>query len=429
MDGRLEEVFVDVFTKRLAPTEIKGRNRSKTQAIQVGGATDMLGEPTGLEEFICRYIKLDDDAAPEECTTVGKYSDPRRDDPSRPAEWRLGYTNAQRVMTELAKPGDHVWIMRLRKEPQKLVLVLAPAGSEVAKRLGRLMGTSLTAQDSLPEITTKEDFVRGDVISAGSSGIDFEDAELLELLGVPLTIESPNLLDAALARFARLPRAEVLSRFVRDELGLDPRDGVDEVFMAWNVVNDEVFFVLEEREVQATLNEHFAMQENIDVAQFFHVAKSRTNARFARAGLSFESHLAAVFDAFGLRYVAQARKMVDGSKPDFLLPGLVEYSDDELVHLTSFVGAKTTAKERWLQLKGEAVRVDHAFLATKDKAIAPATLKRMVINAVYPVMAKPIIDEFYRGNADLILTLADFIEEALQRQGQLDSIVGQRASY
>lgn len=417
MDGRLEEVFLGVVGKHLSAVEVYRHGASNQHEFNgVARVVGLLG-PERREHAPCRYALLGDEDPYEWHDSWITFYDAREAHPTR-SEHRLFYPAGCPVM-QRAQPGDPCWIIRGLDET--IHVVVAEAGSDVAGRLDVLFDTRLSA---LPE----RGFRQGLVDDGTATDLDAHELELLGFLGVPLEPQVPDIIDAAVVAFPPalgLPSSGDLASFVRGHLDLDLRDDVDGVFLAWNVATDEVFFALEHELVQAELNERFANRAIIDVQEFFEVAKRRTNARFSRAGTTFEKHLEAVFDGAGLRYSPQSRKLADGSKPDFLLPGRREYDDDQLVSLVTFLGAKTTARERWRQLLGEASRVSECYFATRDKALTDSTLGSMVTNDVHPVMAGPLIEQIYGGD-QRILSIADFIEVVGDRQARVDRLLAAR---
>lgn len=418
MDGRLEEVFLGVVGKRLAAVEVHRHGASNQHEFNgVARVVDLLG-PERREHVPCRYALLGDEDPYEWHDSWITFYDAREAHPTR-SEHRLFYPGGCPVM-QRAEPGDPCWI--IRGVDETIFVVVAEAGSDVAGRLDVLFDTELTRR-------FVRGFEEGSVSDATAVDLDTEDLDLLEFLGVPMELRAPAIVDRAMDTFPPgfgLPSSRDLARFVRDQLALDVRGDVDEVFMAWNVATDEVFFALERRLVQVELDDRFANRASIDVDEFFEMAKSRTNARFSRAGTTFEQHLEAAFRGMGVRYTAQSRELADGSKPDFLLPGRMEYDDDALVALVTFLGAKTTARERWRQLVGEASRVTERFFATRDKAITQASLRKMNDNGVHPVLPQPLIDEFYAQDASQIFSVGAFIDEVKARQGEIDLLVQAR---
>lgn len=421
MDGRLEEVFRGVVGKRLTKVEV-GINSNQHELNGVKAAERLLG-PNRRQDAPCRYGYINDDGGEWHESTI-TYYDSRENKP-RAAEYRLFYPSGCEVMELRAQAGDLCWL--LLDADDKIHVLVAESGSGLASRLDQLFGTDALATSPQDE---RQPFLEGLVSDDSLFALDVDDLELLEFLGVPVETSRPDLVGPAIDLYGpigSMPTSRELASFVRGRLGLDAHDDADGVFMAWNTVTDDVFFGLERHFLQGELDGHFANQTSIDIDLFYRVAKSRTNARFSRAGATFESHLAALLASHNLRFTAQSTEMADGSKPDFLLPGRDEYEDDELVETVTFLGAKTTARERWRQLVGEASRVTERFFATRDKKVSGHALATMNNNGVHPVMAKPLIDELYPTSGGLIMPFCEFLDEVADRQEKADMMIAQRA--
>lgn len=432
MDGRLGEVFVDVFAKRLAATEIRALGVSKSQAIQVGGATRMLGEPVDKEYFECRFIRVTDDDEPMEATDRVTLTDPRRAS-GRSPEWRLNYGIHQSVMA-VAQAGDHCWIARLREHPDRLVMVLAPAGAEVAQRLDRLMGTGLGVEDGMV-LGGVTDFTGGDVHSKGSVGIDVVDAELLSMLGVPVTRSREHLLGPLLDRFRGLPTspksgmvsiAAFTTAVMEVTPDVDPRRA-DEAIQTWVEAAYELFLLYEVHVRQPELDAAFANRASIDFAEFVEMAKKVINTRKSRAGGTLELYIAEVLRANGVAFTAGAvvGDKLDGTKPDFVLPSFSLYSDVSFPsELLTYLGSKTSTKERWMQVLAEGDRISTKHLATVDRDITRSTLERMMVKNVIPVVPAGIIASSYPTASGYIWSVQDFVAHALRWQAKAERHLG-----
>lgn len=406
-----------VAGKRLAAVEVHRQGASNQHELNGRTEIVLLLGTARRQSVTCHYAYITDDGG-QWWTSWTTYYDSRADDDARTPEYRLTYPARCEAM-DLANVGDPCWV--LLGTDDDIRIIIAENGSVVASRLDRLFGT---------EVVETSDRARGHRFQQGAVdqqtlfALDLDDMDLLEFLGVPIEVSSPDLLDLAIDRFGRrreMPPTREFAAFVRDAMGLDPRDGIDDVFMEWNTTTDDLFFGLERYFLQPVLDQHFANRPTIDIDLFFEVAKSKTNSRFSRAGYTFEHHLEAIFRAHGVRYTAQSTRMDDGSKPDFLFPGRQEYDDDDLVRFVTFLGAKTTARERWMQLVAEAPRVDRRYFATRDKKLTGSVLRTMHEKGVWPVMAKPLIEEIYPAQQHMILSLGLFVSNVARRQSQIDT--------
>lgn len=426
MDARIADVLTGVFGKRLAPTEIHHLHVSRSQAIQVGGATEMLGTQSGKTYYQCDLIRLTDDAPPLFESERLTLSNVREGKANRTPEWRLNYPGASTVMGA-TQAGDLCWIAGRKSDAAGLLLVVAPISSEVASRLDRLLDTGLTSQPELPVESLKAaDFEQGSTTSVGANAIDGDDAWLLELLGVPVSTPNAHLLERLFGLVARktvsaktgFVAVEPFCAAVRSLLpGVDGRDP-DGAIATWMAVTEELYFLYEETVIQKRLNDTFANQQNIDIGTFTSVASSILNTRKSRAGGAMESHLSAMFKANGIAHERITRPLrTDKTKPDFLMPSLALYYDNDFqTELLSTVASKRTLKERWMQVPTEGTRIPVKHLATMDRDVPGATILSMGQHSVIPVMPKSLRDETYASLTAHIWTFADLLTMLRDKQ-------------
>ena len=84
----------------------------------------------------------------------------------------------------------------------------------------------------------------------------------------------------------------------------------------------------------------------------------------------------------------------------------------------TFLGAKTTCKDRWRQVLNEADRIRHKYLFTLQQGISSNQLKEMKHenhSLVVPEAYKASFDKKYHDN---ILTLKEFISEVRSKQNK-----------
>ena len=151
------------------------------------------------------------------------------------------------------------------------------------------------------------------------------------------------------------------------------------------------------------------------VEQFIEVANMVLNRRKSRAGKSLENHLAAMFDGNSLIYQAQPR--TEGNKhPDFLFPGEAAYHDLKYPsERLTFLGAKTTCKDRWRQIINEANRIRDKHLFTLQQGISVQQLEEMEAEHITLVVPAPYIAAYPEKKRGNIWTLQKFIGYAKER--------------
>ena len=110
-----------------------------------------------------------------------------------------------------------------------------------------------------------------------------------------------------------------------------------------------------------------------------------------------------------MSYTSQA--VTEGNKkPDFIFPDIETYfSEPTGSKKLVFLGAKTTCKDRWRQIVGEADRIPQKHLFTLQQGISSNQLKEMKSAGVTLVVPKPYITSFPSNHRDDIWTLDKFV--------------------
>jgi len=146
-----------------------------------------------------------------------------------------------------------------------------------------------------------------------------------------------------------------------------------------------------------------------DIEQLIDFSNTILNRRKSRAGRSLEHHLAKIFDANDVRYTAQG--ITEGKKkPDFIFPSIESYHDTQFgADKLTFLGAKTTCKDRWRQVLNEADRIPHKYLFTLQQGISSNQLDEMKDNQVTLVIPEKNINTFPPLHREDILSLKKFI--------------------
>lgn len=422
MQALVSARFAGVVAKRLAAVECAAEGRSNQHELNAGVEVKRLLGGGRLQDFPCRYLYFGEsgDLELEQLLSI-TYYDSREAHPTR-SEFRLTYPAQATVVSGMARAGDFLWLAMAADRREITVVVSAHRGPS-SPRLDRYFDTGVVVDEAqIPSGVMS--FAPGGV-SSELTYLDPSDVAILEALGIRPGLDVDHVA-AAVEHFGgeSHPTAAAFAEFARARCTTaDPRDDPDRTLADWFDFTYDLFLGYEVHVIQPRLDAEFARRESIDVGRFFSVAKSLTNSRFSRAGGSFESHVAALFDGVGLRYSAQVRDLPDGSKPDFLLPGREFYASDDLEirSAVSFVGAKTTTKERWRQLAGEAEAVGTRHMVTMDTGINASKAHAMKSLSVVPVLPRPVIDECYDGKPfrDALLTVSDFVMLARDRQERL----------
>lgn len=145
---------------------------------------------------------------------------------------------------------------------------------------------------------------------------------------------------------------------------------------------------------------------------------SASQQRKSRAGKSFETHLAAMLQAGGVRFEAQA--ILGQRRPDFVLPdqATVALDTHRRYEDAAILSAKTTLRERWKQITHE--RFNCAiFLATVDDRVskeALADLQKAEITLIVPESLKMKSNESLYYHDTNVISFREFFDEELARK-------------
>ncbi len=146
------------------------------------------------------------------------------------------------------------------------------------------------------------------------------------------------------------------------------------------------------------------------VEDLIKTANTILNRRKSRAGKSLEHHLAEVFNIWNLSYTPQPITETK-KKPDFIFPNINTYYTEKTgSSKLVFLGAKTTCKDRWRQIVGEADKIPHKHLFTLQQGISSNQLKEMKLARVTLVVPEPYLTSFPKEHREDIWTLGKFVK-------------------
>ena len=227
-----------------------------------------------------------------------------------------------------------------------------------------------------------------------------------------------NFFRDVLSRYPRFPDTYLMSAHARE--GYNQTYGVadanicnspDEMLLKWIDSEYQLFQMFEEKIYQPVYSTPFQhCQELIDVSNEI------LNRRKSRAGKSLEHHLSSIFTTSGLDFEEQA-VTEDNKKPDFLFPGSEAYHsiifpDEDL----TFLGAKTTCKDRWRQVLNEADRIKTKYLFTLQQGVSSNQMREMRHENLLLVVPKTNISCFAMEDRPHLLCLKDFIGIVRRKQ-------------
>lgn len=187
----------------------------------------------------------------------------------------------------------------------------------------------------------------------------------------------------------------------------------DDMLIKWLNTETTLFYQFEEKFYRPIYSSPF---DSLKAISDF--ANSFLNRRKSRVGKSLEHHLARVFSASQLRFVEQA--VTEGNKrPDFLFPGTEEYHNFEFpADDLTFLGAKTTCKDRWRQVLTEANRIEHKYLFTLQPSISSNQLQEMKDERLTLVIPESNRSTFDVQHRDDLLSLKQFVTLVKEKQNR-----------
>ncbi len=350
------------------------------------------------------WFYFGDGAAPEKSESDFTFYDARAKSADRTGrtEWRLYYSGN---FLSTASIGD---ALILAKDKSGVIFALVFEQNSNWLQAARILFGFDALQDSfqlLPDSTLEH------------QPLEFTRQQIIEALDIEVSIPTTETdRDLVLRVFGEgFPATKAMSEFARSITPINPRDDADLALTSWIQREEELFRAMEDVIVSKKLREGFA-----DVDDFIKYSLSVQNRRKARMGYALMHHLAAVFDAYDLRYEREA--VTEGkNKPDFLFPGKSEYDDPNYsaTHLV-MLGAKSTLKDRWRQILTEADRIPSKHLCTLEAGISRDQTEEMQKQRLTLVIPSGLHETYLPEQRILLLTLHQFIE--LVANTQLTSI-------
>ena len=185
----------------------------------------------------------------------------------------------------------------------------------------------------------------------------------------------------------------------------------DDILLKWTDTEYSLFTCIEEKVYQPRYSTPF---ENC--ASLISFSNQVLNRRKSRAGKSLEHHLSNIFTTAQLRFDEQA-VTESTKKPDFLFPGAKEYHNFTFpAEDLTFLGAKTTCKDRWRQVLDEAARIEVKYLFTLQPSIAVPQLEQMKKARVVLVVPEANRSSFEARFRDDLLSLRQFMGMVKEKQ-------------
>lgn len=399
--GSLADHFRGAGAKYLTEVEIN-LDVSKQHEFQgVHGFRRFLGSPVEKETFPAVFLWLDDSEDEERpradafCT----WSDVRRNQPKRSAEYHLYYSADSRAVVHRAEAGDLLVIAQ--KPDRSLLIILSPAGSTIGEQLQWLFGLDLLEGDA----DSKE-------ISASSArGLDYATRQILAELDIEPDQAEPSAFDQLIGQFGlSFPPTAEFSVFARQSLrGVDPLADPDGALIAWMDEEEALFRSLEKLIVSERLKTGFHEEGVAHVDGFLKFSLSVQNRRKSRAGYAFGHHVEAILAANSIQYRREATTEKRNAA-DFLFPDEASYMNEHFPsERLKMLAVKTSCKDRWRQVLSEANRISPKHLLTLEPAISTAQTDEMRSQDLQLVLPRALHTSFRPQQQAWLLDMRAFI--------------------
>lgn len=403
--GYLSEYFSGVAAKTLSAVEADPGLSNQHEFNGVSRLKSILG--LGKRTMPARFVYLSDsEEVPESADGFLTWYDARENHPTR-SEHRLYFPTTS--VSGKFQAGD-LFVMGVRPDGSA-ICVVAEAKSTAANQMLWLFGIG---RDGL------EGFAVADETVTDTLPLEYASRLILDEIGVESEPEPElnSLLDCILAKFGpEFPSTRAFSSFARELSGLDARDGADDVLMGWMDLEEAAFRALERHVISERLEAGFGdAAGGVDVDGFITFSLGVQNRRKSRAGYALENHLEAVFAAHGIRH-SRTAVTENKSKPDFLFPGIAEYRDSVFPEARlTMLAAKTSAKDRWRQILGEADRISAKHLITLEPGISENQTDEMKARHVSLVLPRAIHSSYSPSQRACLLDVESFIDLVSGRQ-------------
>ncbi|QCV55273.1 type II restriction endonuclease [Thermoactinomyces vulgaris] len=188
------------------------------------------------------------------------------------------------------------------------------------------------------------------------------------------------------------------------------RDDPDKTLIKWVEIEYKIFNALEKVIYKKELTTPF-----YDIDQLISFANTLLNRRKSRAGKSLEHHIDYILRQYKIPF-DHPGKTEGNKRPDFIFPSNDAYANimfDE--KKLTFLGAKTTCKDRWRQILNEADRIPVKHLLTLQQGISKNQLEEMKAEKVQLVVPKYLHGNYPIEYRSYLIDFKTFIEQMREK--------------
>lgn len=408
-EGVLSQYFPTLAFKRLTPHEVDPEVSNGHELQGVSRFREILGWEGRKFQVEVLYLGSAGEGSVLRQEGELTWYDSRRGQPHRSAEWRLYYSAELTLIQEHARAADLCLVTRpaagYRADVDLLVLI-AEQGSTWEQQLIWLFGLGSVPKASRFEVRS--------VTGSSDHTLDFAARQLLGELGIEVHDTPDAFVEELLSEYGmRFPSTAIISDTAaqlieRDLLVDDP----DLALLQLMDIEEKIFRGLEKHHVRDRLRLGFGE----DVDEFISYSLSVQNRRKSRVGHALENHLARIFRANGLAF-DKSRRVSDGSRPDFIFPGVDKYNDMSFPeNQLSMLGSKSTCKDRWRQVLAEAARVRVKHLLTLEPAISEPQTAEMQRHALQLVVPHGLHSSYTEAQGRWLWSVAAFRDYVVRLQ-------------
>ena len=403
--GYLNQYFKAVAVKRLSAVEADAGVSNQHEYNGVSFLKKMFGTDNQKIFLPTHFLYLSDEEDTIEADGELTWYDARFNHPTR-TEWRLYYPSND--VTVSAQEGDSLFICM--KDDNSVLEIIAKKDSIIENQLFWLF-------DVKPEENSNRFVARTDLKEQPSDKVSFTARMILSAIGIQALDIQEDYTDLLVERFGdSFPTTREFSAFARSTVDADPVSDPDGALLQWYDREEKMFMCMERHLIQERLKNGFITSSGVDVDAFIKFSLSVNNRRKSRAGLSFENHLEALFNAGNIRF-SHTPVTENKSKPDFIFPSIEKYRDVNYpAAKLTMLGAKTTAKDRWRQVLEEADRIEYKHLITLEGAISENQTNEMISRKLQLVVPKGIHATFSMKQQTWLYSVEDFMLEVKERQ-------------
>ena len=408
--GYLNDYFTAVAVKRLSAVEADASVSNQHEYNGVSMLKKMFGTDQQKLTLPTHFLYLNDEDDTVEASGELTWYDARYNHPTR-TEWRLYYPTND--VTEDASAGDSLFICM--KRDASILEIIARRDSVIENQLFWLF-------DVRPDENSGKFVAKTNLQSQPSDKVRFTARMILYRIGIDSFDKDEDYTDLLIEKFGgAFPSTKEFSAFARSTVETDPVSDPDDALLRWYDREEKMFMWMERHLVEEQIRGGFVTKDTVDVDAFMKFSLSVINRRKARAGLSFENHLEALFTAHSIRY-SHTPVTENKSRPDFVFPSIDRYRNpDYPVKGLTMLGAKTTAKDRWRQVLEEADRIERKHLITLEGAISENQTNEMMSRKLQLVVPEEIHASYSESQQKWLFTMEDFLNEVKEKQAFDDS--------